>query len=143
MAAIGGATMGLAGLATLLARRARTREPGRIDHLRSGDLPYEEVAPGASMAAVHGDPQHGAHAAFVRLKPGFRVPRHIHTHDTMVVVIEGAYVYGADGEEERRVEAGSCVFIPGGTPHWSGADANEGALFFQTSDGAFDLRVLD
>jgi quercetin dioxygenase-like cupin family protein len=143
MAAIGGATLGVAGVAALVARMTRAREPGRIVQWRSDELHYDEIVSGASMAMVRGDPQHGAHAVFTRMQPGFRLPRHIHTHDMMIVVIRGAYLYGADGEEERRVEAGSCLFMPGGVPHWSGADATEGALFFETSEGAFDLRILD
>jgi quercetin dioxygenase-like cupin family protein len=145
MAAIGGTTMGLAGLAAaLVVRRGRQPAPGRIIHLNADELLYEEVVAGASMGVLRGDPRHGAHAAFTRLQPGFRVPRHIHTHDVTVVVIRGAYLYGLDGETEtRRVEAGSYLVIPGGLPHWSGADATEGALFFQESSDAFDLRVLD
>ncbi len=143
MAAIGGTTMGLAGIAALIARRSRARAGGRIVQMKYDELRYEETVPGAAMAVLRGDPQQGAHASFTRFQPGFRVPRHIHTHDTMIVVLDGAYVYGADGEEEHRVEAGSCVLIPGGTPHWSGGDAIEGALFFQTSDDALDLRILD
>jgi quercetin dioxygenase-like cupin family protein len=58
--------------------------------------------------------------------------------------VRGAYVYGLDGEAEaRRVEAGSYLVIPGGTPHWSGADATEGALFFQESTRPFDFHILD
>lgn len=143
MAAIGGTTMSLAGIAALVARRARAREPGRIVQLRAEDLRYEEIVPGATRAVLRGDPEHGAHAVFTRFQPGFRVPRHIHTNDGMIVVLDGAYIYGADGEEEKRVEAGSYAFIPGGTPHWSGGDATKGALFFNASEGAFDLRILD
>lgn len=143
MAAIGGTTVGLAGIAALIARRSRALEPGRIVQLRADDLHFDEVIPGASMAALRGDPRHGAHAAFTRFQPGFRVARHVHTHDAILVVLEGAYLYGADGEPEKRAAPGSCVFVPGGTPHWSGGDAAEGAFFFQTSDDAFDLRLLD
>jgi quercetin dioxygenase-like cupin family protein len=145
MAAIGGTTVGLAGVAAAVAaRRARLPAADRIVHITADELRYEEVVPGASMGVLRGDPQRGAHATFTRFQPGFRVARHIHTHDITLVVVRGAYIFGLDGESEaRRVEAGSYLLIPAGTPHWSGGDATEGALMLQESTGSFDLRILE
>lgn len=144
MAAIGGTTVGLAGVAAAIAaRRMRTSSrPERIIHLRADQLPYEPIMEGVSMAVLRGRPKDGRHAVLTRFQPGFRIPRHIHTADVAIMVLSGAYVYGLDGEEVR-VEPGSYLVIPGGTPHWSGGDAKEGALFFQEADEPFDLKVLD
>ena len=145
IAALGGTTVGLAGVAAaLVARRGLLPAPGRIIHLRADELRYREVTPGASMGVLQGDPDRGAHATFTRFAPGHRVPRHIHTHDVTLVVVRGAYIYGLDGEREpRRVEVGSYLVIPGGTPHWSGGDDVEGALFLEQGAKSFDLRILE
>jgi len=102
---------------------------------------YSEVIPGVTRATVWGDPDKGAHGAFTKFVPGFDAGVHNHTHDLRIVVIKGAYVYKVDGRE-TRVGPGSFLFIPGGTKHWSGGDAKEGALFYQQGDARFDLNPI-
>jgi quercetin dioxygenase-like cupin family protein len=63
---------------------------------------------------------------------------HTHTNDSRIVVIKGAYLY-KDASGEKRVGPGDFIWIPGGAKHWSGGDADEGALFYQESSGKFDL----
>jgi quercetin dioxygenase-like cupin family protein len=113
----------------------------RVLHLKADELIYKETIPGASRAVIRGDPDKGAYTAFVRFAPGLRVPLHTHTHETTLVVISGAYLYGTE-QGEIRVGAGQCITVPGGLPHWSGGDPREGALFYQHSLEPFDLNVL-
>ena len=75
---------------------------------------------------------------FSRFAPGFDAGVHSHTSDLRIVVIKGAYLYRADGKE-TRVGPGDFLFIPGGTKHWSGGDAKDGALFYQDGLGKFDI----
>ena len=111
-------------------------------HVDSAKATYKELAPGASGAVVWGDMDKGPYAAFTKFVPGASFPLHMHTSDLRIVVLKGAYVYKPEKGPEQRVSAGQYLFIPGGDRHVSGADAKEGALFYQESPGKFDLNPV-
>jgi quercetin dioxygenase-like cupin family protein len=141
-AAVGGASLGFAGVAIALAsRRGKLAPLDRMTHKRADALTFTEVAPGASMAVLRGNPETGSYAAFTRFAPGAKFPLHTHPHEICMVVLSGAYLYGTS-EGETRVGAGSYLVIPAGVPHWSAGDAAEGCLFFQDGPGKFGLDYL-
>jgi mannose-6-phosphate isomerase-like protein (cupin superfamily) len=111
-------------------------------HVDSAQATYKELAPGASGSVVWGDMDKGPYAAFTKFVPGASFPLHTHTSDMRIVVLKGAYVYKPENGAEVRVSAGHYLLIPGGLRHVSGGDAKEGALFYQTSDGKFDLNPV-
>lgn len=99
---------------------------------------FKEIVPGASRALLWGSSEIGPYGALTKFRPGFDAGMHVHTNDSRLVVIKGAYLY-RDDTGEKRVGPGDFMFIPGGTKHWSGGDSTEGALFFEEMDGKFDL----
>ena len=99
---------------------------------------FKEVVPGVSKVVLWGNHDTGPYGAFSKFVPGFDAGTHTHTNDVWIVVLEGAYLY-KDASGERRVGPGDFLLIPGGTKHWSGGDANEGALFYEEASGKFDL----
>ena len=102
---------------------------------------FKEATPGASQSTVWGDPATGPHGALTKFVPGFDAGVHTHTSDLRIVVVKGAYLYKAEGKE-IRVGPGDVLFVPGGTKHWSGGDAKEGALFYQEGLGKFDINPV-
>lgn len=110
----------------------------KAKYASADQLTYKDVAPGASMAAVWGDPDKGSFGSFVKFKPGFDAGWHTHTSTLTLVVIKGAYLY-KDDAGEKRVGPGDFIRIPAGHKHWSGGDATEGALFYNEGSGKFDL----
>jgi quercetin dioxygenase-like cupin family protein len=111
-------------------------------HIDSAKATYKEANPGASVATVWGDPDKGPFGAFTKFAPGTKVPLHTHTSDLRLVVVKGAYIYKPEKGAEIRVGAGQYLFIPGGDRHQSGGDAKEGALFYDTGTGPFDLVMV-
>jgi quercetin dioxygenase-like cupin family protein len=99
---------------------------------------FKEAVPGVSKAVLWGDPDKGPYGAFTKFETGIDAGLHTHTNDVWIVVLNGAYLY-KDAAGEKRVGPGDFMFIPGGTKHWSGSGANEGALFYEESSGRFDL----
>ena len=99
---------------------------------------FKEIFPGVSRAVLWGAPDIGSYGAFTKFLPGFDAGMHTHTNDLWLVVVKGAYMY-RDASGEKRVGPGEFLWIPGGMKHWSGGDANEGALFYDESSGKFDL----
>ncbi len=120
--------------------QSQQRQPRKtkVTYAAAEGLTYKEVTPGASSAAVWGDPDKGAYSTFTKFVPGFDAGMHTHTNDVSLVVLKGAYLY-KDEAGEKRVGPGEFLRIPGGHKHWSGGDAKEGALFYQHSTAKFDL----
>ncbi len=144
VAAIGGAAVGLAGAAAAVyAFRRSAPGPDRLLYRPSDKLDFTERVPGVTQAVIWGDPDKGAHAGFTRFAPGVEVPLHTHSHDVVLVVISGAYIYRPTMGEEIRVGPRSYLFVPGGTPHVSLGDPIEGCLFYQEGTESFDLNFLE
>ena len=118
-------------------------QPGKKEaiYVSPDKATFKQLIPGASTATVWGDPDNGPHGVFTKFIPGFDAGVHTHTSDLRIVVIKGAYLYKTDGKE-TRVGAGEFLFVPGGTKHWSGGDAKEGALFYQEGLGKFDINPV-
>src|SRR6266849_10604187 len=110
---------------------------GKVIFVSADQADFHDTGNGASMAAIWGDADKGAHATFTKFKPGFDAGMHTHTNDVWIVVLKGAYLY-KDDTGEKRVGAGSFLRVPGGKKHWSGGDSKEGALFYEDSSGKFD-----
>jgi quercetin dioxygenase-like cupin family protein len=117
--------------------------PFGAEFVSAAQAKYKEVAPGASMAVISGDPEKGAHRVFTKLVPGANFPLHTHTSEIHIVVIQGAYLYKPEKGEEKRVGPGCYLDIPAGDRHASGGDPKEGALFYQESSGKFDLVPVE
>ena len=93
---------------------------------------------------VWGNRGEGPSGAFVRFGPGNpdSATLHAHTNDTRVIGIRGAYIYRSQDGTEIRVGPGQYLFIPGGVPHFSFGDRNEGALFYEESLARFDSYAV-
>jgi quercetin dioxygenase-like cupin family protein len=120
--------------------RVQGEEESKVLFVDSAKANYSSTpgATGSSMAPVWGDANAGAHATFVKFKPGFDAGLHTHTNDVWLVVIKGAYLY-KDDDGEKRVGPGDFLRVPGGHKHWSGGDKKEGALFYEEGSGKFDV----
>ena len=123
---------------TGVAREAEKGKQKEVIYVSADSATFTEVKPGASMAAIWGDRDKGAHGTFTKFAPGYDAGMHTHTSDVWLVVLKGAYLY-KDDAGEKRVGPGEFIRIPGGHKHWSGGDKTEGALFYQEGKGKFDL----
>ena len=137
----GVSVIGVFVLGTLLGAAVAKSQTGVVN-VDSAKATYKELAPGASASVLWGDMDKGPYGAFVKFVPGMSNALHTHTNGSRLVVLKGAYVYKPEKGLEKRVGAGEYIFIPGGDRHATGSDAKEGALFFMTSDGKFDLNFV-
>ncbi len=111
--------------------------------VESGKAEFKEIVPGVKKKVLWGNHDVGPYGAFTKFDPGLTNPLHTHTHETRIVVLQGAYIYKPQNGKETRVGAGSYISIPGGDVHVSSGDLKEGALFYEESPGKFDLKVVD
>ncbi len=97
---------------------------------------YKEVIPGISKAVLWQTPS-GAYGALTRAAPNVKNPLHTHSHEIKMVFISGTWNYGTESGV-TKLGAGSYLVVPGGRKHTSGSGP-DGALFYEESDGAFDM----
>ncbi|MFL6516152.1 MAG: DUF4437 domain-containing protein [Chthoniobacterales bacterium] len=129
----------VAGIVALVAQGEKGAKSDKLIYAMADQMTFKEgPLGGVSMATVWGDPQTGAHGQFTKMKPGWDAGMHTHSNTLELLVIKGAYLY-RDEAGDKRVGPGGFIRIPAGHKHWSGSDKTEGALFYEDSDGKFDL----
>ena len=98
--------------------------------LRSADIQWKPLRPGAEIAVVSGDPAK-AGAPFVmrmRYQGVVRVPPHWHPTDEHITVLSGTFVVGmgerVDETAGTELAAGGYAWVPAKMPHyaWSKGD---------------------
>jgi quercetin dioxygenase-like cupin family protein len=102
-------------------------------------VPNPAAPDSISMAAVSGDPDKGAHAAFHKFKAGFAVPLHTHSSDIRFAVISGTMNVAPEGGPEKKLPPGSYVFQPHGVKHTTKCEAGSDCVIFTTASGKFDV----
>ena len=60
--------------------------------------------------------KHGV-TALIEFKPGAVAPRHFHTGEELLYVLEGGVRIEIDGQAPRDLKPGDTLLIPGGVPH--------------------------
>jgi hypothetical protein len=123
-----------------VANSGDSKGPVHVDPLKAT---YTALEPGASQAAVWGDPTSGAHGAFTKFVPNFEAGLHTHTNDLRIVVVKGAYVYKPEKGDAIRVTPGQYLLLPGGVRHSTGSHAKEETIFYQEANGKFDFNPVE
>jgi len=101
-------------------------------------------APGTHVAKLWGDMDKGGpYGVLVKFDAGVMHPMHWHTRTLKVVVLSGTFVHHPDGGEEVKLGPGSYLLQVGGKHHSSGCTADGPCEFFMTSDGKFDMRMVE
>ena len=109
------------------------------------DLKWEKTNPergdsSQEVAVLHVDPVTKATQLIIRAPKDYHVGRHWHSANETVTVIRGTFVVGHDGSDERvDLTPGSFAYMPAKMIHdaWT---KGEGATFFITVDGPFDIN---
>lgn len=95
---------------------------------------------GGQMAIASGDPQKGASAIYLKLKPG-TPPIHTHSSDYHAVLISGKARHWEDGKESsaKVMGPGSYWFQPAKQHHGDHCVGPEDCLVFISLDQKFDF----
>ena len=86
-------------------------------------------------------PTKGKYATITKFVKGTKNALHIHSHDIRIVVISGTLLYNS-GSSEKRLGPGSYLLQPRGLRHMSGASDDADCIFFEESDGPFDIKMV-
>lgn len=130
--------------AALFNIQAFAGEPAEMITAEQQNLKFASL-PGApscaKVAAVRGDPAKGASVVLIKLANGCRVPWHWHTANEQLMVVSGSGSLEMKGGKKLRLRAGSYASLPGRQVHE--ATCAETCLFFNSSDGVFDIHYVD
>ena len=95
------------------------------------------------VGAVHTDPVTRVRQLLLRLPPNSTVPPHWHGgHETMLVV-RGSVLVRDSSDRVVRLSAGGFSFQPAAAPHSLTTGPAEGALLLVTSDGSWDIHLVE
>ena len=85
----------------------------RVSLYRWDELPLEKVTEMVARKAITGDRQT---LVQIYLKKGTLVPRHTHSNEQMIYVLQGALRTLVE-DEELTIREGEVLQVPGGAPH--------------------------
>jgi quercetin dioxygenase-like cupin family protein len=85
--------------------------PGRYVNIDS--ITPAEFVPGLGFRPVLGQ---RAMANFVNFAPGVEAPRHVHSEEQIVVVLDGEFTFDLDGDV-RVMRKGDVAVVPAWLPH--------------------------
>ena len=90
--------------------------PGRYVNVDS--ISPVEFVPGLGFRPVLGD---GALVNFVSFEPGTEAPKHVHSEEQIVIVVDGEFTFDLDGDV-RVMRRGDVCVVPPWVPHgaWTG-----------------------
>jgi quercetin dioxygenase-like cupin family protein len=119
-------------------------DTGGFHLLQQADLKWMPLSPdgkGPEMAVLHGNPQEGASAFFLRIPPGAKAGVHTHSADYQAVVLAGGHKHWLAGgaKKAKALAVGSHWFQPGGQAHDDECSGTEQCMLFIVSEGKFDF----
>jgi quercetin dioxygenase-like cupin family protein len=132
-------------LGCLLAQQAAAQQaPSHATFQKFSDLKWEKTPDGQQeIAILHVNPVSKATELIIRAPKNFHVPRHWHSANETLTIISGTFTVKHDRSDEKvALDTGSYSYMPAKMVHeaWAG---EEGATFFVTVDGAWDLNWVE
>ena len=85
--------------------------PGRYVNVDA--MKAVEFVPGLGFRPVLGD---GALVNFVSFEPGTEAPKHVHSEEQIVIVVDGEFTFDLDGDV-RVMRRGDVCVVPAWVPH--------------------------
>jgi len=85
------------------------------------ELPWHDAMPGVRQKRIWEDKAANRHVALARFEPGASLPRHRHTGEELLYIIEGSHA-----DETGEVAAGNMSIRPTGCVH--SVNSNNGAI---------------
>jgi quercetin dioxygenase-like cupin family protein len=109
------------------------------------DLTWERTNPelgdrSQEVSILHVNPVTKATELIIRAPKDYHVGKHWHSSNETITVVRGTFVVGHDGSEQKmELTPGSFAYMPAKMIHdaWT---KDEGATFFVTVDGPFDIN---
>ena len=103
-------------------------------------VPAEALPPGAMMAVIREDPVTKAVDFLAKVDKNYRVPKHWHTPNERVTVIEGTFTTESEGKKHTLTKGG-YMYLPGKMVHEAWLKGKSTILV--SGDGPFDITYIN
>jgi quercetin dioxygenase-like cupin family protein len=112
------------------------------------DLKWQQTNPerGANspqVAILHESPR--ATELLIRNPKNFHVPRHWHSADETLLVLQGSFIVKHDGDEQRMTltPGGALAWVPANMIHEAWTPPDQDTVLYVTTAGKFDINWVD
>jgi len=96
---------------------------------------------GAQQAVLWGDPARGAYGALKRIPAGTSLAMHSHTNETRALLVSGTLSFSFEGAPAKDLGPQSYISVPGGMRHAATCKPGTDCVYFETSNGAYDVKL--
>ena len=103
-------------------------------------VPIEALPPGAVMAVIHEDPVTKAVDFLAKVNKAYRVPKHWHTPNERVSIIEGTFTTETEGVK-HTLKKGGFMYLPGKTVHEAWLTGK--TMILVSAEGPFDITYVN
>lgn len=126
-----------------------TQGPTQEHHLNVNpeDMKWERIFPelgtdSPEIVILRVDPATQATQLMIRVPKNFRVPSHWHSANETHTILEGTFVFEAEGKR-GVLKRGGFNYVPKKMTHEAWTTPEEGALLFITVDAAWDVNFVN
>jgi quercetin dioxygenase-like cupin family protein len=105
------------------------------------EMQWEPLGGGFEISILYTNPT--TQATYLVIRGWGRVPRHWHSSNESITVLQGTFTLARDGSPDRTmVDTGGFIYMPAKMIHeaWTGM---EGATYFITVDGKWDVNFVE
>ncbi len=103
-------------------------------------VPAEALPPGATMAVMREDPVTKAVDFLLKVDKDYRVPKHWHTPNERVTIIEGSFTTETEGKKHTLTKGG-YMYLPSKTVHEAWFKGK--TMILVSGDGPFDVNYVN
>ena len=103
-------------------------------------VPADVLPPGAQMSVVHQNATTGAVEILLKATGDWHVPKHWHTPNELVTILDGTFTTESAGMKHTLTEGGT-MYLPGKIPHE--AWCKGGCYMLISGDGPFDVNYVN
>jgi quercetin dioxygenase-like cupin family protein len=97
------------------------------------------IPAGSEVALIGEDPMSTGTTIYLRMKPGYKLPLHWHTHHQYATMIAGKGAWTVDGKRVPSL-AGTFVVVPSRAKHEFACDAGAACVFVLRRSGPTDYN---
>ena len=110
--------------------------------VKPDDMKWEPLEGGCEISMLYTNPTTQATYLVIRGPGNLHAPRHWHSSNESITVLQGTFVVAHDGSGDKtELKAGGFAYMPAKMIHeaWTG---DAGATYFITVDGKWDVNFV-
>lgn len=113
-------------------------------HLKYEDLKWKKLVPelgdeSSEVVILNVNPKTGATQLMIRASKNYHVPKHWHTANETIYVVDGNFVMQDQEGKVADLSPGSFIYMPSKMYHEGWSKSDQGYVLFINVDGPWDI----